>query len=302
MPNILMSTIFISSSVILLLLENGVHSLPSDMFKYNNIELKRDGDPGIPQFATSIENFEDSSNPENDVTGEGSEEGYFSAEKRHLCRKFFIYNPVRGRCMPTLMGLRSMRPKALRSVDEHDWADGLSKRSFDSPMSWGDFKKRMGPQDWADFEKRMGPQSWANFDKRMGPQDWADFDKRMGPQDWADFRKRMGPQSWANLEKRMGPQSWANFSKRMGPQSWADFKKRMGPQDWADFDKKSKRMGPQMWADFKKRMGPQDWADFEKRMGPQSWADFKKRMGPMAWSADIRKRGFTSPQAWADLW
>ena len=28
---------------------------------------------------------------------------YFQEEKRHLCRKYFIYNPVRGRCMPTLM-------------------------------------------------------------------------------------------------------------------------------------------------------------------------------------------------------
>lgn len=28
---------------------------------------------------------------------------YFHTQKRHLCRRYFIYNPVRGRCQPTLM-------------------------------------------------------------------------------------------------------------------------------------------------------------------------------------------------------
>ena len=28
---------------------------------------------------------------------------YFQTQKRHLCRRYFIYNPVRGKCQPTLM-------------------------------------------------------------------------------------------------------------------------------------------------------------------------------------------------------
>merc|ERR1712038_294345 len=40
-----------------------------------------------------------------DPLEEASQE-YFKEQKRRLCRKYFIYNPVRGRCMPTLMALK----------------------------------------------------------------------------------------------------------------------------------------------------------------------------------------------------
>jgi len=47
---------------------------------------------------------------------------YFQPQKRYLCRRYFVYNPVKGRCIPSLMALRTMRTKSVRS--------------FPNPQAW----------------------------------------------------------------------------------------------------------------------------------------------------------------------
>jgi len=107
----------------------------SDGYRSRSSDPQKDGgdwvdDPPMaspePSYHREMENQDKRGNPESDYVSDFEVYGEqpVMVAKRYLCRQSFVYNPVSGRCQPSLSALRkgrAQRPMDQSRADRHQW-------------------------------------------------------------------------------------------------------------------------------------------------------------------------------------